>query len=119
MIAPDVGTLVTYQGHQYRVSSWMKVATPQPTAKELIDKGVYDLNAVLSAILFDGCRQFDGDNRLQWCTREEATHLELVGVAGAMAPIAECIVTGRVNWPDEQIAEEREQALGLVGEVLF
>lgn len=44
---------------------------------------------------------------------EEATHLSLVGVCGTIALISECEVIGKVPWPEEQIAQDRELAYRL------
>lgn len=111
LLVPDVGTLVEYgmNGFRtgpatYRVSGWMRVA---PTPK-------FDPDDFLGEILFESCREFEtgsGQARLQSCLREEATHLSLSGIAGAIAPIEQCKIIGRVNWPEEQIAEARESAI--------
>lgn len=45
--------------------------------------------------------------RYRWCTREEATHVELVAVCGAIAPIEDCEVVGEVAWDREMIDKER------------
>ncbi|MEL3888438.1 hypothetical protein, partial [Pseudomonas aeruginosa] len=71
-------------------------------------------------ILFDSCRDFQG-SKMRYCLREQATHVTLTGIAGAIAPIEECTVTGMVPWPDELLEEAREKARrkGERGEMLF
>lgn len=115
IIAPDVGTIVEYgmdsfgkAPARYRVSSWMRVAeTPKFKEHEWLDE-----------ILFEGCRDF-GEGRMVWCTREEATHVSLTGICGALARIEDCKVVGRVPWPEEQISQARASAMRLVGRMLF
>ncbi len=123
LLAPDVGAIVQYglNGFQtapatYRVSGWMRVA-PEPK---------FDPDDFIGQILFDTCREFDtkngnGRKRLQFCLREEATHLSLSGIAGAIAPIEACTVIGRVDWPEAHITESRASAIrrGEAHEMLF
>lgn len=123
MLAPDVGALVEYgtdsfgkgPGH-YRVDGWLRAA---PTPK-------FEPHDFIGKILFESCREFgegrDGTRvRMQWCLREEATHLSLSGICGAMARIEDCKVTGMVDWPPKMLDEARESArlLGASHEMIF
>jgi hypothetical protein len=60
---------------------------------------------------------------MRWCLREEATHVSLSGIAGAIAPIGEVTVTGHVSesWSKEAVDEARQSAirLGEAKEMLF
>lgn len=51
-----------------------------------------------------------------YCPQEEATHLSLTGVCGGIAPVEECEWIEEVDWPEDQIAEARETAIGDIGE---
>lgn len=122
-VVPDVGSLVEYGMNSfktgpahYRVTAWMRVAPPP------------DLRAddFIGRILFEACQEIrdvrdGGKKRMQFCLREEATHLSLAGISGAIAPIEMCKVTGMVDWPEDQIEEDREQAklLGSAHEMIF
>lgn len=112
LLAPDIGALVEYGLNsfgtapaQYRVSSWIRVApVPEPAPGDF-----------LCDILFEACQEIldrrDGQRkRMQFCLREEATHLSLKGICGAIAPIELCKVTGMVAWTPEILAEEDESA---------
>ena len=57
--------------------------------------------------------------RQQWCTRDEATHLCLYAVCGAIAPVGECKEVGFVSWSAEAIEDQRQQALALAGETII
>lgn len=123
MLAPDVGALVEYgldsfgkEPARYRVKSWMRVA-PAPQIAE---------DDWLGEILFEACQQVEtktgaGKQRMQWCLREEATHVSLTGICGAIAPIEACKVTGMVPWPKAQLDEARNSAnrLGASHKMLF
>lgn len=120
---PDVGTLVEYgldsfgrQPAEYRVSAWMRAA-PTP---------VFDADDYLDGILFEACQEVrdasDGKKkRMQFCLREEATHLSLRGIAGAIAPITMCKVIGGVDWSLEVFDAQRKRAesLGRTHDMLF
>lgn len=122
-IAPDVGSLVEYGMNSfntgpaaYRVTAWMRAAPPP----------AFHPDDFIGQILFEGCQEIrdpcDGSKkRMQYCLQEEATHLALTGIAGAIAPIEMCKVTGMVNWPADQIEMSREKArrLGATHEMLF
>jgi hypothetical protein len=123
MLAPDVGTLVEYgkdgfgkEPGRYRVNAWLRAA---PTPK-------LDPHDFIGKILFESCQELtdkrDGQKkRMQFCTREEASHLSLTGVGGAIAPIEMCKVTGMVDWDPKLLAQERESArrLGASHEMIF
>jgi hypothetical protein len=123
MVAPDVGAIVEYgvssMGNgpkTWRVCSWLRAA-PEPTLAP---------DDFIGQILFETCREFDTKNgsvkkRMQWCLREEATHVSLTGTCGCIAPVEKCKVVGRVDWPEQQIDDDRSYAvrLGTMHEMLF
>jgi hypothetical protein len=123
MLAPDVGALVEYgkdgfgkEPGRYRVDAWLRAA---PTPK-------LDPHDFIGKILFESCQELrdarDGEKkRMQFCLREEATHLSLAGICGAIAPIELCKVTGMVDWDPKLLAQERESArrLGASHEMIF
>jgi len=53
------------------------------------------------------------EKRLRWCLREDATHLALSGICGAVAPVEACSVIRMVDWEDSVIAEYRAYAITL------
>lgn len=122
-LAPDVGALVEYGRNgfntgpgQYRVTAWMRVA-PEPK---------FEPDDFIGKILFEGCQELrdarDGKKkRMQFCLREEATHLSLVGIGGTIAPVELCTVTGMVDWRPKHLEEARESArrLGSSHRMLF
>lgn len=123
VLAPDVGALVDYGKNsfgtgpgQYRVTAWMRVAPPPKLEPD----------DFIGEILFEACQELrdarDGKRkRMQFCLREEATHLSLTGIAGTIAPIELCKVTGMVDWSEAQLAADRAYAvrLGTSHEMLF
>ena len=117
-LAPDVGAIVEYgtnsfgtEPGRYRVSGWLRVAPPP---------------AHPGSILYEACQQLrdarDGQRkRMQFCLREEATHLSLSGICGAIAPLEMCEVTGMVDWPQAHLEEARESArrMGAAHRMIF
>lgn len=107
---PPVGSLVLYgldgfgtQQASWRVSSWLcPFRRPEPSGQFMHDR--------FADILWESCQKIDGQ-RMQWCLPNEATHVSLTGICGAIAPIGECKVTGMVNWPEKHITEEHESAM--------
>jgi hypothetical protein len=86
---------------RWRVNGWLRVAPPE------------DLKAVdpiLAEVLAGVATSDDGRPRYQWCLPEEATHVSLSGICGAIAPIGECRVTGRVGWPRATIEAYADRA---------
>ena len=117
ILAPEVGALVNYgtdsfgkEPGRYRVTGYMCRVESKPHFGD----------DFLGEILFDSCRDFQG-GKMRYCIREQATHVSLTGIAGAIAPIDECTVTGMVQWPDGLLKEAREKARrkGERGEMLF
>ena len=97
---PDVGDLVEYGGNQYRVRGWMR-KRHQPSNIEVPH--------IIDGILFYD-NPPEAVAKLQWCYRDEAQFVALTGVAGAVAPIEQVRVVGKVTWPQEHIDEARQQA---------
>jgi hypothetical protein len=91
---PNVGDLVEYgpsgwsltgRDHAtYRVSGWMRRAP-------------------------EGGEPVMG-KKMQWCVRQEATHLSLSGITCVVAPVGECKVVGLVDWPAEILDQEQKRA---------
>lgn len=48
--------------------------------------------------------------KLIYCKQEDATHFSLAGICGALAPISECKKVRTVDWSQELIQEERDNA---------
>jgi hypothetical protein len=116
-LAPDIGTLVEYHGSNYRVDGWIKVATPIPNYKQMLKDGIPPFKEIIASILYETAYNRRGD-RFEWSTRENASHLSLSGVAGAIAKIEDCKITGKVSWSEDVIEEYRQQALLFVGELI-
>ena len=104
-MTPDVGELVEFGPGPpfapdvkglYRVSGWARPVRSVPTKEP-------EWSAYREAVSVDG-------QKLQWCTRSEATHVILDGMRRAYAPAAQVSVVGLVDWPDEIIESERKRA---------
>lgn len=94
--APEICDIVKYRGDLYRVVAYTK-ATPAPPNH-------------------NGVRFTDADGNFHtWCSRDEATHAEIVGVCGFIAKISKLEPAGKVDWTIEQIEEERKFAKSLEG----
>ncbi len=48
--------------------------------------------------------------RFKWCRQDEATHVSLAGICGAIAPIEKCEFIEEVEWPQDRIIERRKNA---------
>lgn len=114
---PDVGTIVEYgidylnnQPRTYRVTSWLKkYVPPKRSDYEWLDD-----------ILDQSAREFGPDKtQLVYCNRKEAEYVGLSGIAGTIARINDVKIVGRVNWPEEQINDERKRAIKRIGQVLY
>lgn len=114
-----IGDLVHYGLNSYntgpacwRVQSWLRVA-PTPKYSD-------DFQGAIRRILFESCQKIKG-SRMQWCLKQDATHVSLVGMCGEVAAISLCRKVGAVNWPPERVAEAEASAcrLGNSGELIF
>lgn len=142
VLAPDVGTIIQVDDpnqwsdkggdvrgkRRYRVNGWMK-GLPEPKYDLNTDEGMdawidhqlaksQGIDDGLDDILFASARRFNDGKRLVSCTREEAEYLSCSGVAGAIIKVQDAEVIGRVNWPEEQIADARAAAMRRVGQIL-
>ncbi len=108
---PDIGALVDFgrNSHdtgpgQYRVTGWLR-----PFVKKPLPEG--DVLAALAARLIESLDEDEPPReRLEWCLRDEATHVSLYGICGAIAHIDDCDVTGMVGWSEATLAGERRSA---------
>lgn len=113
LVAPDAGAIVEYGLNSFgtapttwRVKSWLRVAPPLDTAQATwIDEILRE-----SAVKVD-TKTAAGKQPMQFCLQEEATHVSLTGICGAIAPIEKCKVLGMVDWPQSQLDEARESAV--------
>ena len=108
VLAPDVGDLVEYgldsfgrRPATWRVDGWLRIAPPR---RALNADPRLDRIAALATT---------SERRRRWCVREEAEFVSLVGVCGAIAPVGECRVIGKVSWPQGAIDDERRLAMRL------
>jgi hypothetical protein len=104
----------------YRVSSWMRQRPPRPeprTEQEAMVREILD--QMMAEDRLEG-RRLAGPDRvpLEWCRREDAEYVSAVGVAGTIQRICDVQVTGRVNWSEQMIQEQRHLAELSVGEPL-
>lgn len=116
-MAPDVGALVEYGRNgfntgpgEYRVSGWLRRYVAKPCGCSITDSLIQE---ILNDERAQRCCWNDGvlPERFEWCLREEATHLGLSGICGAIAPVEEVVVTGMVEWTEELLAYARESAV--------
>lgn len=122
----DVCDLVTHSSgnkkRKYRVEGYFKKIPSDPILNEKQEKTVDDfVDNVVNKIIFEEYSK-EKENRkslnlpctrrfkLVKCWKEEATHLSLYGVCGAIEPIEECVKTGIVNWSKEEIQRARHDA---------
>lgn len=126
-MAPDVCDIVEYgldsfgkQPATYRVDAWLKpyVEPFRVTGHDMLLTGAFrtelDRSQRMEALMYSVIGSLKAKatqrTRLVWCCRDEATHVALSGVGGAVAPIVECKVVSRVNWPAEVIQETVDYA---------
>jgi hypothetical protein len=110
MNIPDIATKVTYragkdQNPYYRVTGWYKaVPLTVPTGDGIADR-------VFREIFLESHPNWKHESRLVACVREEATHISIYGVCGAIVdltnPDLECLQT-YIQWSQERIEEERD-----------
>lgn len=119
-LAPDVCDIVIYgkdsfgkKPQKWRVDSWLKERPP--VKRPDITKPGASFSDVIENILYEAQQEVSG-KKMMWCHRHEATHVSLTAVCGAIAPISECEVVGRVSWSAEQIAEARASAVRMADE---
>lgn len=126
-MAPDVCDIVEYgldsfrqQPATYRVDAWLKpyVEPFRVTGYDMLLTGAFRAEldgpqraeALLYSVLGSLKEKAPKRTRLVWCCRDEATHVALSGVGGAVAPITECKVVSRVAWSDEVIQQSVDYA---------
>lgn len=108
MIKPQIADRVHHDGQNYRVTGFLKrhEETCSDRPQDPIDEIVWEV--VTSSLLKEKLeRQEAGLShnrrfRYQWCLRNEATHIHVVGVSAAILPI-ETESFGPVNWPSVEI----------------
>ncbi len=108
----------------WRVESFLKRVEcefdPQIKPKDIVDEIIHDIIA-LELINEKLSREEQGlpcsrRFRYQWCKRDEATHVNLRGVCGCIAPIDEVEIIGPC-WNEEKTDEEikRYETFPLLG----
>lgn len=111
---PDVNSIVEYgenylypgQMRKWRVTSWVREVPPAPAPEPgSIEALIFEIEQEELAASGKPAKV-----RMQYCLREEATHLSLTGVCGAIARIEECKVVGIVPWEEAQKARAVENA---------
>ena len=112
LVAPLPGTLVEYgmdsfgkNPAKWRVKSWLRVARPLPAEATWIDEILHEAAAEVDT------KTSAGKQRMEFCPQEEATHVSLTGICGAIAPIEKCKVLGMVDWSPEMLEQERLRAV--------
>lgn len=112
--APDVGTIVMYKGQRYRVDGWLcEMPPPDPRHHD-------DFSNILSDILYQSQADHGpAKKKLMFCSRQKAEYLNGHGTAGAIIPLGEFEIVGRVNWSDDMIDQLRKDAYSLVGNPLY
>jgi hypothetical protein len=119
---PDVATRIIdkknkdgmRRNYTYRVTSWLKavprrpISNPSNVAEEIIIE------------LFEEWHpNWKYEYKLEWCVREEATHVCGAGISGCIADLSDTdqweFTNEYVNWSKETIDERRESANNMVG----
>lgn len=100
----------------YRKVYWEP--TPKPINGRVVDKVVWDIldYKILTEWYGRLEKKLPANRRFSYraCRPEEATHLGLVAVCGAIAPIDKCEFIKVVEWEPNFIREEQEFALRLI-----
>lgn len=121
---PDVGDIVeygttAYDGgpRRYRVTAWLRPVVPTATLTgyDLLMAGAMlqdlDPDQICEAVLHDLLSTEDPRGiPLEWCLRDQATHVSLTGVGSTVAPVEKCRVTGRFEGPARHLADMVESA---------
>ena len=84
-----------------------------PTVGSLVEYGRDSFNRGPGRFRVSSWLRVNRYNRFEHCLPEEATHLGLHGIAGAIAPIEEVRVTGMVPWSEAILHSETEHAYSL------
>ena len=108
---PDVATKFKKGSSSFRVTHWLK-AVPL-VYKPYNGKGAEFMNDILHRLFLDAHPNWKTEYKLVYCSRDDATHVEGVGVAGCIVAVdsPDVIFTGvYVGWDEEQIDEARKQA---------
>lgn len=105
----------------YRVTGWL-LEMPEPADLDCGTPGNRTPEQFMNSIIMELRREnppAPGRKRYRWCLEDEASHLALSGIAGAVGPVDQCKFVRMVDWPENQIAEDRQYAieLGEKGEV--
>lgn len=122
---PEVCDIVRWSGLDGRDTHWRvkfhkkKIYHELPDTKvppeDTVERIIYDI--CVESYMSDQYRQEElglpCNRKFAYvvCTLEEATHVSLTGVCGAIAPIEECEFIECVNWTPERIDEERRNAV--------
>ena len=140
IFAPDVGTVVevddatqhsdmgglTKGKRRYRVNSWLKAA-PEPRFDLDTPEGMeawldaaIENDSDLTEVVASRAMRFPrfGNVRLMTCVRAEAEYVSCSGVAGAILPVHEVKVVGRVPWKEKDIEQLRSSALRGLGRLV-
>lgn len=121
-IAPDVASIVEYgldsfgqKPETYRVDGWL-CEMPPLVELDCGTPGSKTRQQITNTVIMKLRQENPPDpskKRLRWCLREDATHLALSGICGAVAPVEKCKVIGVVNWDSSVIDEYRADAVAL------
>lgn len=104
----------------YRVDAWLKpyVKPFRVTGYDMMMSGAMrsDLDkdqlaeVVLQPMFERLAANTSRRTRLIWCRQEDATHVSLSGICGAIAPISKCKIVGRVNWDEAAVQAQVDNA---------
>jgi hypothetical protein len=130
--APDAGTIFEYglggsgkHPGTFRVSAWVRERPWRASAYDMAMSGAMMDEAggsreVLASQLVHEIMADEPPRRrrLEFCLREQATHVSGSGVCGCIAPLSAIRVVGMVEWPQGVIDDHRARAvrLGMLNE---
>ncbi len=116
----DICDSVLYKGNSYRVDYFRKKTYWEPPQKSE-DIGMQIINEIIEESVLKEWyeRQEQGlpankRFRYEYCSKEEATHLDLGGSTYMLAPINECKFIRVIDWSPEHIKERKEQVARMV-----
>ena len=111
----QIGDPFNHDGRSYRITGFVKEIEipfqgendPNPRKRIMYQALVHLHNGKTSV------------RRKVWCVANEAQWVNGYGICGVELPVADVVVTGRVNWPSDLLEQEILGYEGFIGETLY
>lgn len=111
----NICDIVMYKGEQYRVDFFCQKVYWEPKEKsndpleQLIDQVVDSMSLKEWYRRQEKNLPSSKTYKYKYCSREEATHVDLYGLQSVTVPINECTFVRVVDWSPEFIKEQQER----------